>query len=350
MIKNNQILLTVAIPTYNRAKTLEEVIVQLNREKERSFLILISDDNSSDDTEIMVKKYQKLLPNLIYKKNKTNLGFSGNVCKLYELSKTKYIWFLCDDDTVLPGAVTKILQAINKYKPTVALFNCTWIDSYGRKLLAGVKHNIIYQDINKFTNYQVLTKTTYLSIIVVEKKIRIDKLKQKNYRDNIFFQTSLVLFLLSKQFKLCEIASTIVHRNVGYKYGEFFKFCLVDFSKAIHIINHKFDNEQFIKLGKGSIISNFQLYLSQKIGLFEFKNKITNKTKNFLFRYFGLVYGLFFISFPLLKLIIPTFLIRFIYLINLINIHGYQKGIIIYNKNINRAFKDKRKTGFINYQ
>lgn len=346
-MKNNY-LLTIAIPTYNRADELEKVLVKLGKEKEKKFLILISNDNSADNTEAVVKKYQKHLPNLRYHKNKSNLGYSGNVCKLYELSSTKYIWFLCDDDTVLPGAATKIIDAISKYKPRVAIFNCTWTDSYGRKLFSGVKQDIIYQDINKFIDYQVLIRLGYLSILVIEKKISISKLKQTDYRNNIFFQISLILLSLSNKFRLCEISSTLVHRNVGYKFGEFFKSYTIDFLKSVHIIKHKFDRRKFIKFKKNNIFTTLQLYLSQKIGLFKYEGKMSTKTKKLIFQYYGFFYGLILMSFPIIKFVIPTILIKLLYLIRLISIHGYVNGIATYNKNINRAYTDKRKSGFLN--
>lgn len=350
MSKNNEILLTIAIPTYNRSCTLEKILKQLTLENRTLFNILVSDDGSTDNTKDVVIKYQKLLPNLIYHKNKVNLGYSGNVCRVYELAKTRYIWFLCDDDTVLPGAVTKIVNAINKYEPTVAIFNCTWVDSYGRKLSAGVKRDTIYQNIRELKNYQPLMRSSYLSILVFGKKTSIDRLKQKNYQDNIFFQISLSLLLLSDKFRLCEVESTIVHRNVGYKYGEFFKFCSVDHLKAIHIIKHKFDNKIFINWSKKKLFTKLQLYLSQKIGLFRYEGKMSIKTKKLIFQYYGFLYGVIIMSFPLIKLIIPTFLIKSLYLIRLIMIHGYKMGGVIYKKNINRAFNDERKTGFTNYR
>jgi len=206
---DKQPLLTIAIPTYNRSKTLEKIINQLRKEKEESFVILISDDASPDNgrTEAMVRKYQKIMSNLIYHKNKTNSGFSGNVCKLYELAQTRYVWFFCDDDTVLPGAVNSILQALVKYEPVVAVFNCTWINPWGEELSAGPKKDIIYDDINELTDYQSLMRITFLSAVVVEKRLPIEPLKRTAYKDNIFFQITLSLFLLSDKFKYCEIAS-----------------------------------------------------------------------------------------------------------------------------------------------
>lgn len=339
------ISLTVAIPTYNRASELEKTILKLSKEV-GSFYILISDNNSTDNTEEVVKKYQKLIPNLIYNKNRLNLGYSGNVCRLYELSRTPYIWFLCDDDSILPGAIHKILSIIAKYRPTVALFSHTWNDPYGRRLFSGVNHEIVYQKIEELPNYFPLIKGGFLSILIVRKSISIAKLKNTNYKDNVFFQISLVLQLLSSKFRLCDASPALVHRNVGYKYGEFFKTCMVDLLKSVHIVKHGFDNSKFINLKKRMLFEQFQLYLSQKLGLFNYEGQITTETRRFVFKYYGIFYGSVIMTFPLIKFIIPTILIKSIYLLTLLTMHGYKKGMNVYRNNINRAYKDKRNTGF----
>ena len=342
-------LLTVAIPTYNRSETLERIIQQLGQEKDLSFLILISDDYSSDDTGIMVRKYQESLPNIIYHKNETNLGFSGNVCKLYELTTTRYLWFLCDDDTVLPGAVKNILEALIKYEPVVAIFNTTWINSYGQKLTAGPTKDVVYDDISRLADYQPLARITFLSIVVVEKRLPLDSITKNDYRDNIFFQLTLALLLLSDKFKFCEIASPVVHRNVGYKYGDFFKFNLIDHLKAAFLIEHKFDNNKFIKWSKKQLFSNLQLYLSQKLGLFKYNASPTKETIKYIIRYYGF-HSIFIFSFPVLYFITPKFMFKSFYLLKLFSIYGYKEGIRVYNNNIKRTFIDTRKTKFTTYR
>ena len=90
-----------------------------------------------------------------------------------------------------------------------------------------------------------------------------------------------------------------------------------------------------------------QLYLSQKLGLFRYEGRITSKTKRLMFKYYGFFHGLILMSFPVIKLIIPTGVIKLLFMIKLISIHGYKNSGAVYQSNINRAFKDERETGFI---
>lgn len=342
-------MLTIAIPTYNRSKTLEKIIQQLKDQPNQDFIFLISDDQSSDDTREMVKRYQKQMINLFYHRNEVNLGYSGNVCKLYEIATTRYIWFVCDDDMILPNAVGDVIAALKKYEPVVAVFNTSWTNTYGQELVAGVSEDTIYTSAKQLKTYQPLMRMTFLSIDVFERRISVEKIKKVDYTDNIFFQVTLGLMLLEDKFKYCEIASNIVRRNVGYKYGEFFKFYLVDQLKAIFLLKHHFDNQKFIRWNINHLPVALELYLSQKLGLFKYNGRPTWKTMRMIVKYYG-IYSVAIAIFPIIYLLTPTFILKSIYYLKLIKIHGKNKGDLVYKASINRAFRDKRKTGFTTYR
>lgn len=351
-------LLTVAIPTYKRAGSLEKLIQTFKAEKNQDFVLLVSDDNSQDDTESMVRKYIGEMPNLVYSRNLENLGYSGNVCKLYELSQTRYVWFLCNDDEVLPGCVDTVLNAIKKYEPTVAVFNYTWIDSFGRKLTAGPDRDIVHRGFSTYFDYAAFMRLTFVSIVLVEKIIEVEdiiktnyleEIVNTNYKDNVFFQLSLGLMLLKSRFLFCEISQPILHRNVGFKYGDFFKFILVDSLKAICEVPHAFNNTKFILWSQRQLFTVFQLYLSQKLGLFKYSGRPTKETIKNIWKYYRF-YSLFIMFFPVLKFIIPGFLLKSFYFIKLVRIHGFKRGREVFESYVNRVYEDSRETGFTHYR
>lgn len=342
-------ILTVAIPTYNRSHTLEKVLRQLRQEENQCFRIIVSDNHSSDDTVIMIRRYQKNMRDLDYSRNKENIGYAGNILKLYELVKTPYIWFLSDDETIIPGAMDKILRAIERYRPTVATFSHTYIDLFGRNMITGVKEDRVYSNLSKFNNYQSLLKTIFLSGLVIKKEGSIDVIRTADYSNNIFIQLTLSLLLLSRRFYFCEITSVIVHRNTSYKFGEFFKFCLTDVWDAIFMVEHKFDNKKFVKLCKTEIVPTFLLYLSQKLGLFKSNGKPTKETLRKIVKYYGF-YSFFLLFLPIFYVIIPAVSLKLVYFISLFKMYGYREARAIYKQNINRAFADKRETGFTAYR
>lgn len=347
---NKKKLLTIAIPTYSRsanlALILDELIVQNNEDLD----ILVADDMSPDNTEEVVASYINKLPNLRYIKNPQNLGFSRNVYSLYEKSNSRYVWFLCDDETIIPGSTIKhIVASLKENEPVVAVYNLIHEDPYGVIKEAGIDKDTCYESHDQFSDYQPLMRTTFLSTLIVEKRnLKID-ISSLPIEDNVYVQVLLSLLLLSDKLKFMEFSFPIVRRNVGFKYGDFFKFYMVDHLKAIHMVPHSFDTKKFIKWSIRDLPTAFKLYYSQKLGLFRYSKPPTFDTVMKIVLYYKL-YSLVILFFYLIYKITPAFIIKYIYFLQLKNIHGSNKATEIFNKNINRAFTDKRATGFTSYR
>ena len=89
---------TIIITTYKRAKLLRKNIKNL-LDSEFEFELLILNDGSPDDTDIVVKSYLKDT-RVSYFKNSTNKGYAYSLNKGIELSKNEWI-FLCEDDAFI---------------------------------------------------------------------------------------------------------------------------------------------------------------------------------------------------------------------------------------------------------
>ena len=95
---------TIAIPTYKRTEYLKEAIDSaLNQDCSFSYNVIVVDNNPErdDDTEKMMASYENT-KNLSYYKNAENLGMAGNWNRLFQLSKTKWVVMLHDDDVMYP--------------------------------------------------------------------------------------------------------------------------------------------------------------------------------------------------------------------------------------------------------
>ena len=97
-LNNSKPLISVIIPTYNREKMLDECLKNVLSQNYESVEIVVVDDNSTDNTENLLRSYIATNANIKYIKNKSNLnaGRSRNVG--YRVSKGKYLVFLDDDD------------------------------------------------------------------------------------------------------------------------------------------------------------------------------------------------------------------------------------------------------------
>ena len=118
------ILLTIGIPTYNRALKLKSLLTVINNQiskmSDPKIELIISNNNSNDGTKEVIKKFKfsdKISVKLI--NQKINIGFDANVDSLLKSSSGLYTWTLADDDELFDGAIQEIYdltESYNNYK------------------------------------------------------------------------------------------------------------------------------------------------------------------------------------------------------------------------------------------
>lgn len=124
-------ILTICIPTYNRPSSLEKLLDDLLSQDLSRTTILIADDSTNNEVFTLINTKFCNNDNIRYEKNLKNLGFNLNIANLYKLSSTKYIWYLCDDETIFNDSISNIIKVIDLYSPSIAVMNCEWRDSFG---------------------------------------------------------------------------------------------------------------------------------------------------------------------------------------------------------------------------
>ena len=113
-------LLSICIPTYNRDKFLDEaiesVISQITKDIKDKVELCISDNASTDNTDKVIEKWKLRSPiNIIYHKNKDNLGADRNYLKVIEIANGEYCWFLGSDDRIENDGLKYVLTMIENY-------------------------------------------------------------------------------------------------------------------------------------------------------------------------------------------------------------------------------------------
>ena len=118
-MRSNRPLLTIAVPTFNRARYLDQFLSVLFgqvREEPRIELI-VSDNDSPDDTPAVVQRYQDRGLPIRYVRNRENIGPDGNILQSFELATGKYVWVVGDDDVIEPGGIARILYLLTSEMP-----------------------------------------------------------------------------------------------------------------------------------------------------------------------------------------------------------------------------------------
>ena len=113
-----QPLFTLAIPTFNRApflaELLEALLPQFAELESGTGELLISDNCSTDATESVVRAFQERGLSCRYLRNQVNLGADGNFLRCMEEAAGQYVWVFGDDDLLLPHAIRDLASLLNR--------------------------------------------------------------------------------------------------------------------------------------------------------------------------------------------------------------------------------------------
>lgn len=113
-------LVTVVIPTYNRAKYLPRAIQSILGQTMDQWNLLIIDDGSKDDTGKVIRPFLRN-PRVRYVRMKKNRGVSYALKRALSLVDTKYFAQLDADDWYEPDTIEKCLKTMEKAKRKVAV-------------------------------------------------------------------------------------------------------------------------------------------------------------------------------------------------------------------------------------
>jgi glycosyltransferase involved in cell wall biosynthesis len=131
-------LLTIAIPTYNRADLLDKQLTWLSQAIkgfESECEILVSDNCSTDHTQSIISKWQNIFTNITFKSNKNpeNIGVMRNIFHCLSSATTKYVWTIGDDDPIQERAVAYVINKIKNIDDLSLLF----LNFSGRNKITG---------------------------------------------------------------------------------------------------------------------------------------------------------------------------------------------------------------------
>jgi glycosyltransferase involved in cell wall biosynthesis len=121
-------LMTIAIPTYNRAQYLDQNLAQIQKQwsdTENLVELIVSNNCSPDNTDEIVQKYLKSGLPIRYNKNPENIG-TKNIELCFRLAAGKYVVVFADDEVFVDGALKAIINFIKNED-----FGVVYLTGYG---------------------------------------------------------------------------------------------------------------------------------------------------------------------------------------------------------------------------
>ena len=99
----NSPLLSICIPTRNRAQFLHTLLESIARQVTPAVEVVISDDASTDDTASLIESFRPRLPRLTYEKVDPAFRYDRNLLHAVALARGEFCWLFGDDDRLEPG-------------------------------------------------------------------------------------------------------------------------------------------------------------------------------------------------------------------------------------------------------
>lgn len=108
-------LISICITSYKRIKELERCLNSVDSKYKEKIEIVVSEDCSPQKKEIasLVETFASQSPyHVVFNSNIDNLGYDRNLKKLQTLASGEYIFYLSDDDVIVPRALDKLIEFI----------------------------------------------------------------------------------------------------------------------------------------------------------------------------------------------------------------------------------------------
>lgn len=147
---NRNELLSICIPTRNRAELLSDLLTTLSGQIKslptESVAIYVSDNTSTDETPQVCKKVQAQLPWLVYSRNAQNIGGDANIMRVRSLARGPFIWVMGDDELVCPDAVPRVMELLRQQNPGLVV-------AFNRDYELALPSPKIFHDYKSFAQY-----------------------------------------------------------------------------------------------------------------------------------------------------------------------------------------------------
>lgn len=231
----NNPLLSICIPTYNRAhyleRCLEGVTLQFSDPDIYSCVeIVISNNASVDNTRDIVSSYQDKFSNIRYFENEKNLGFDFNIVNVVENAKGEYCWYLGDDDVLCGGSLRRIVDFLRNNKIAVLTIDAKLVPDPSK---ASEGEQYFNSDAFKlFDDFRDFWRNGHcfgiLSVFIFDRFSWVSSLDKEEFIvDWLYFETVLkILPKANLQFAFCDhpVVYTRQGSELSSNGGEFISF------------------------------------------------------------------------------------------------------------------------------
>ena len=182
-------LLTIAIPTYNRNEKINLLLSRLLPQVTEDVCVRIIDNASTVPVQDSIITIENS-PVHVHR-NAVNIGMAANITRCIEFCETEWLWVLGDDDIPNDDAIQSIFETIHKYPKAIFYSfssNCCMPEDIQMEDCVNIGQDGLIKNLKSFSNLMLLSSGVY-NCFEVKKNI-----KTGYYFSNTFApQTAILL-------------------------------------------------------------------------------------------------------------------------------------------------------------
>ena len=114
--------ISIIIPVYNKDNFILKTLRSIQNQSFKDIEIIFCDDNSNDNTTILIKEFQKEDERIVLLNKKRNIGTLRNRIEGAKIAKGEYILFLDADDLLMDNILEKVYLIANKSNIDIVQF------------------------------------------------------------------------------------------------------------------------------------------------------------------------------------------------------------------------------------
>ena len=243
-------LLTIAIPTYNRASWLDLCLSQIVKQADshgKLVEILVSNNNSPDNTDEVVSKYISSGFAITYIKNTANIGSDRNLLQCFRRSSGKYVLVMGDDDVLLDSVLENIVSILKRGDYGVVFLNSYGFtnDFIAEQPRLHLRGYTVYSSANEFIRKSSYL-TAFISVNIVNKKFVDEMILEQLLDTNLVHLGWIFSALFNSEENVIVNEYSIAARmynSGGYKLCDVFA---VKFNRVFdYFVNRGVDKKKF---------------------------------------------------------------------------------------------------------
>ena len=129
------LLLTIGLPVYNSERYIEQSLQSLLAQTYRNFVLIISDNASTDSTGSICQRYAQADSRIRYYRNESNIGNPRNFNRIFELTTTPFLKWSTADDYWAPQFLELAMQVMEGDASVALCYpQAVLVDADGQKL------------------------------------------------------------------------------------------------------------------------------------------------------------------------------------------------------------------------